>query len=110
MTYPELVQSFRDHLAPDGPIEEVCVTEIVNAAWRLRRCAEAAATLDISDPAHAALDRAQTHAHRTFERFLAELRRLQTARLVQESKNSPWPAFPTTVNWSALSTPPRDYE
>ena len=83
--YAELTQSFRDHLAPEGPIEELCVTEIINAAWRLRRCAEAAATLDIADPKCVAIDRAQTHAHRTIERFLAELRRLQTARLVRDS-------------------------
>jgi hypothetical protein len=85
MTYAELNQSFRENLAPEGPIEELCVTEIVNAAWRLRRCADAAAQLEITDPDNAAIDRAQAHAHRTIERFLAELRRLQTARLVRDS-------------------------
>jgi len=85
MTYAEHAQSFHEHLAPVGPVEELCATEIINAAWRLRRCAEAAATLDISDSKHAAIDRAQAHCQRTVERNLAELRRLQTARLVRDT-------------------------
>jgi hypothetical protein len=85
MTHAELAKAFHENLAPEGPIEELCVTEIVNAAWRLRRCAEVTETLDIADPKQVAIDRAQAHAHRTIERFLAELRRLQTARLIRGS-------------------------
>ena len=85
MTHAELAKSFHENLAPEGPLEELCVTEIVHAAWRLRRCADAAAELEITDPKLAAIDRAQTHAHRTIQRFLAELRRLQTTRLVRDS-------------------------
>ena len=51
MTHAEFDEIFSTKISPlKGPTEELCVSEIVHAAWRLRRCAEASDTLEITDP------------------------------------------------------------
>jgi hypothetical protein len=37
-TYEEFRATWTARLAPDGPLEETLVGELVQAAWRLRRC------------------------------------------------------------------------
>jgi hypothetical protein len=74
-------------LSPESLLEETLAREIVQAAWRLRRCAslEAMPPEDLDDEAldrlQLSIDRARSAAQRTFHRSLKELRRLQGERL-----------------------------
>jgi len=95
--------SFWDSLAPVGPVEAFLVTELVRAAWRIRRCnnVEAGFIESLSNPAldpmldsatsdtQNTLDRARSQAERSLERSLAELRRIQTER---QFRNESFPA------------------
>jgi hypothetical protein len=86
--------SFFHDFAPVGTAEVFLTTEIVRAAWRIRRCNNVEAglinrlsdpTLDpMEDPAtmetQNAIDRARTQAEQSFARSIAELRRIQTER------------------------------
>jgi hypothetical protein len=86
--------SFWRNFAPVGAVEAFLTTEIVRAAWRVRRCNNVEATLinrlsdpaldPMEDPATIAtqheIDRARTQAEHSFERSIAELRRVQTER------------------------------
>jgi hypothetical protein len=86
--------SFWRDFAPVGAVEAFLVTEIVRAAWRSRRCNNVEATLinrlsdplldPMEDPAtmstQTEIDRARSQAERSFERSIAELRRIQTER------------------------------
>jgi hypothetical protein len=74
-------------LSPATPLEQTLAREIVQAAWRLRRCA-ALETNPLEDMDNEALDRLQISidrtraaAQRTFHRSLKELRRLQPEHL-----------------------------
>ena len=79
--WEDFLQSFEANLSPAGPLEETIASEIVHAAWRLRRC-----NLVERSPENEggqrqeAIDRARTSAQRTFHRNAAELRKLQTER------------------------------
>jgi uncharacterized protein YecA (UPF0149 family) len=74
-------------LSPATPLELTLAREIVQAAWRLRRCA----ALEINPPEdmdnealdrlQTSIDRARAAAQRTFHRSLKELRRLQSEHL-----------------------------
>jgi uncharacterized protein YchJ len=74
-------------LSPLTPLEQTLSREIVQAAWRLRRCA----SLEIAPPEQmtdeeldrlqVSIDRARAAAQRTFHRSLKELRRLQSEHL-----------------------------
>jgi len=74
-------------LAPATSLEQTLAREIVQAAWRLRRCAnlEVAPPENLSDEEldrlQTSIDRARAAAQRTFHRSLKELRRLQTENL-----------------------------
>lgn len=95
--------SFWDSLAPTGPVEAFLVTELVRAAWRIRRCNNIEAGLidSLSNPAldpmldsatsdtQNTLDRARSQAERGFQHSLAELRRVQTER---QFRNESFPA------------------
>jgi len=86
--------SFWEDFAPASAVEAFLVTEIVRAAWRSRRCNNVEATLinrlsnpaldPMEDPAtlaaQVAIDRARSQAESSFERSIAELRRIQTER------------------------------
>ncbi len=92
--YQAFCENFHDELAPQGAMETTLAAEIVHAAWRLRRCAEAESTLETQngldpmlDPATAAqqnsIDRAHAQALRHFHRATAELRRIQKERQIR---------------------------
>jgi hypothetical protein len=86
--YEEFVASYMDDLTPESVIEDTLADEIIQAAWRLRRCAliERRQLSDDAAPAEldrlqASIDRARATAQRTFTRSLAELRRVQSERV-----------------------------
>ena len=99
--YKEFRAAWNTRLVPDGPLEETLVGELVQAAWRLRRCTllETAAhgafgagfEIDASTPAEdldriqASIDRARTTAQRALQRNLNELRRIQTDRQMRDA-------------------------
>ena len=91
-TYREFRADWNARLVPDGPLEETLVGELVQAAWRLRRCTllETAAQ-DATTPAEeldriqASIDRARTTAQRALQRNLNELRRIQTDRQMRDA-------------------------
>src|SRR5207249_1335120 len=83
--YTETLTNLWRYLKPQNALEEIFVTEIMTAAWRLRRCGlvEAAlATRDLTEDNLAKeqkpIDRARTQANNLLRRSTAELRRLQT--------------------------------
>jgi hypothetical protein len=99
--YQAFCEDFQRQLAPQGAMETTLAGEIVHAAWRLRRCAQAESTLaahfdaqsgldPMLDPATApawnSIDRARAQALRHFQRATAELRRLQTERQARNDK------------------------
>jgi hypothetical protein len=98
--------SFFRNLAPLGAAEAFLTTEVVRAAWRIRRCNNVEATLinRLSDPAldpmedpatietQNAIDRARAQAEQSFARSIAELRRIQTERQFRNE------AFPEGTN------------
>jgi hypothetical protein len=72
-------------LAPVGTLQEHIAREIIQAAWRMRRCAnlEMEVPSTPGEPERAerlqsSIDRARATAHRVFNRCLNELRRIQT--------------------------------
>ena len=69
--FAKLADAFRQQLAPEGPLEETFVDEIIHAAWRLRHCTE-------ED------DKSRNFAHRILRNSIAELRRLQTDRQIRQ--------------------------
>ncbi len=92
--YQAFCEDFQNELAPQGAMETTLAAEIIHAAWRLRRCAEAESTLEpqsgldpMLDPATAAaqnsIDRARAQALRHLHRATAELRRLQKERQIR---------------------------
>jgi SEC-C motif len=93
--YNAIHEALSADLAPNGPLEENLVTEIIRASWRLERCAdvEAAFLADTTlDPMandnysyrQNNVDRARAQSHRIIMRTLAELRRLQTERQARQ--------------------------
>jgi hypothetical protein len=94
--YTTFVETLRNQLEPEGPIEETFAIEVVAAAWRLRRCGIIESNLlECEDPdaTQTAIDRARNQAHRLFVKGTAELRRLQTERqlrfeLIPKSENA----------------------
>jgi hypothetical protein len=85
--FNEFESGYLAELAPDSPLEQTLAREIVQSAWRLRRCAnlEAMPPEDLTDEEldrlQISIDRARSAAQRTFHRSLKELRRLQAERL-----------------------------
>jgi uncharacterized protein YchJ len=91
--YQAFCEGFQKELTPQGAMETTLAAEIIHAAWRLRRCAEAESTLEapsgldpMLDPATAAaqnsIDRARAQALRHLHRATTELRRLQKERQI----------------------------
>ena len=81
--YHLFCEGFEQDLAPQGAMETTLAAEIVHAAWRLRRCAEAESAIEIQSDGQSSIDRARTQALRHFQRATAELRRLQTERQIR---------------------------
>jgi uncharacterized protein YecA (UPF0149 family) len=85
--FSEFESGYLAELSPATPLEQTLAREIVQAAWRLRRCAALEWTTpeDLDDEQldrlQASIDRARATAQRTLHRSLKELRRLQTERL-----------------------------
>jgi uncharacterized protein YecA (UPF0149 family) len=85
--FNEFETGYMAELSPRTPLEQTLSREIVQAAWRLRRCA----SLEIAPPEsmtdeeldrlQTSIDRARAAAQRTFHRSLKELRRLQSEHL-----------------------------
>jgi hypothetical protein len=85
--FHEFESGYLAELSPATPLEQTLSCEIVQAAWRLRRCAglETAPPENMMDEGldrlQTSIDRARAAAQRTFHRSLKELRRLQTEHL-----------------------------
>jgi hypothetical protein len=83
----EFESGYRTELSPRTPLEQTLTREIIQAAWRLRRCAsfEVAPPENLTDEEldrlQTSIDRARAAAQRTFHRSLKELRRLQSEHL-----------------------------
>jgi SEC-C motif len=82
-TYHLFCEGFQQDLAPEGAMETALAAEIIHAAWRLRRCAEAESAIEGQTDAQNSIDRARTQALRHFQRATAELRRIQTERQIR---------------------------
>jgi hypothetical protein len=78
---------YMSELSPVTLLEQTLAREIIQAAWRLRRCAtlEAAPPENLTDEElerlQTSIDRARAAAQRTFHRSLKEQRRLQSEHL-----------------------------
>jgi uncharacterized protein YecA (UPF0149 family) len=85
--FHEFETGYMAELSPRTPLENTLSREIVQAAWRLRRCAglETAPPENMTDEEldrlQVSIDRARAAAQRTFHRSLRELRRLQSEHL-----------------------------
>jgi uncharacterized protein YecA (UPF0149 family) len=85
--FNEFESGYLAELSPATPLEQTLAREIVQAAWRLRRCAslETNPPEDMDDEAldrlQTSIDRARAAAQRTLHRSLKELRRLQAEHL-----------------------------
>jgi uncharacterized protein YecA (UPF0149 family) len=85
--FKEFESGYMAELSPVTPLEQTLSREIIQAAWRLRRCAN----LEVAPPENmtdeeidrlqTSIDRARAAAQRTFHRSLKELRRLQSEHL-----------------------------
>jgi hypothetical protein len=101
--YDDLAISYLKDLSPKSAIEDSLSDEIIQAAWRLRRCAmvEIRQLTDDDDPAdldrlQASIDRARATAQRAYHRSLAELRRVQSERVYRAT------ALPAGMNTDDL--------
>jgi uncharacterized protein YecA (UPF0149 family) len=85
--FNEFESGYLAELSPATPLETTLSREIIQAAWRLRRCAalETAPPENLTDEEldrlQISIDRARAAAQRTFHRSLKELRRLQSEHL-----------------------------
>lgn len=79
--YLQLVALLDEELAPHGAFEVLLAAEIIRASWRLQRYSHADEATE-SEAGQASLNHARAHANTTIRRNTAELRRLQTERLV----------------------------
>ena len=85
--FSEFQSGYMAELSPTTPLEHTLTREIIQGAWRLRRCAnlEVAPPENLTDEdldrLQISIDRARSAAQRTFHRSLKELRRLQSEHL-----------------------------
>ena len=89
--YEQYFDKIFTDLLPEGALETMFATEIVNATWRLRRCQITEGNLadqtlvdpmedEVFEKKQRAIDRARAQAHNIIRRSMAELRKLQTER------------------------------
>ena len=83
--YTNVLTALWTHIKPQNVFEELHVTEMMTASWRLRRCRimESALPARLLTPEELAkeqkpIDRARSQAHGVLRRCTAELRRSQT--------------------------------
>jgi uncharacterized protein YecA (UPF0149 family) len=93
--YEALTSALWTDMRPQTVIQEMFATEVIRAAWRLRRCAEVEATLAEKTtgdpmldndllPTQTAVDRARNQSHGIIRRSLAEIQRLQQTESTTE--------------------------
>ncbi len=95
--YAQTLIQLMDELTPEGTIEQTFATEIMGATWRLRRCRlveEAFSSIEDLDfdpmmderteKQQKSVDRARAQSHLILRRSIAELRKLQSGRTIQE--------------------------
>jgi hypothetical protein len=86
--YNQLAEAARNELTPAGFLEESSVSQIIGANWRLRLCDNAESELTDFSEATArtrqSIERARAHALGVLNRFLSQLRKLQTERILRE--------------------------
>jgi len=93
--YDDFVAAWEFQFRPSGPVEEQLAADVIQAAWRLRRCnaVEQDTPADLSeehaDRTQASIDRARATAGKLFHRSLNGLRHTQTERHMRECL--PWP-------------------
>jgi hypothetical protein len=99
--YEALSAALWNDMRPNGAIQELFATEVVRAAWRLRRCTEVEAALAEKttgeDPmldqellrTQTAVDRARSQSHGIIRRSLAEIRRMQADSPAQPEIKTP---------------------
>jgi hypothetical protein len=92
--YEGFVAAWEFQLRASGPVEEQLAADVIQAAWRLRRCTavEQETPADISvedaDRTQVSIDRARATAGKLFHRSLNGLRHMQTERHMREGL--PW--------------------
>jgi hypothetical protein len=85
--FNEFESGYMSELSPVSPLEQTLAREIIQASWRLRRCASLETTPPENltgeelDRLQISIDRARAAAQRTFHRSLKELRRLLSEHL-----------------------------
>ncbi len=95
--YAQTLIQLMDELTPEGIVEQTFATEIMGAHWRLRRCRlieEAFSSIDDLDfdpmmderteKQQRSVDRARAQSHLILRRSIAELRKLQSGRTIQQ--------------------------
>lgn len=87
--YADLEDALYAQLVPATVLEQNLAEEIVGATWRLRRCRLVESTLadlddDTADRRQISVDRARAQASRLLYKATAELRRLQTERILRD--------------------------
>ena len=103
--YAQTLIKLMDELTPGNSVEQTFATEIMGATWRLRRCRlveEAFGLIDDLDfdpmmderkeKKQRSVDRARAQSLLILRRSLAELRKLQTGRTIQEQLAEQKPA------------------
>src|SRR6266700_3911906 len=90
--YAGILTSIMAELSPEGTLEETFCTQIMSAKWRLRRCGMVEfdlAEFDLDPMAdektertQRSVDRARTQSLSNFRRSIADLRKLQTDRVL----------------------------
>src|SRR5882724_9245192 len=90
--YAGILTSIMAELSPEGTLEETFATQIMSAKWRLRRCGMVEfdlAEFDLDPMAdektekiQRSVDRARTQSLSNFRRSIADLRKLQTERVI----------------------------
>ncbi len=83
-TYQEFCAGLLVRLDPQGALEEILVSEITGASWRLRRCDLAEAELGDftleTEKLRRSIERARAAANTALHKSLNQLRKLQTQR------------------------------
>ncbi len=103
--YAQTLIKLMDELTPEGTIEQTFATEIMGAHWRLRRCRlveEAFSSIEDLDfdpmmderteKHQKSVDRARAQSHLILRRSIAELRKLQSGRTIQQQLADQKPA------------------
>ena len=93
--YDRMAAALQKDLAPGAGLEELFTSEIISAAWRLRRCRlieeNFSTKFDEIDPmedesaskTQKSVDRARAQSHSVIRRAIAEMRKIQTERQIR---------------------------